>query len=189
MPRAVHEVKGRHVRHAAAPRKGDVKGRRGHPSPRFDGGEAKGCPRRHFRLYPVGAGHVVRRKLHPDEVQLSAFGDLRPDEGGGFFPVDHDALGFPSPGDDDMLFYGGGGHDAFGHPRLVDPHPAPSAHGDLTVNELLPRHQPIVPSNSIVMRLFISTAYSKGSALAMGSTKPRTIMARASSSLMPRLIR
>ena len=45
------------------------------------------------------------------------------------------------------------------------------------------------PFSSRLIRLFISTAYSKGSALETGSTKPRTSMARASSSLRPRLIR
>ena len=45
------------------------------------------------------------------------------------------------------------------------------------------------PLSSRLIRLFISTAYSRGKALDTGSTKPRTSMARASSSLRPRLMR
>ena len=48
---------------------------------------------------------------------------------------------------------------------------------------------PIAPSISSLIRLFISTAYSSGSSLEMGSAKPFTIIVRASSSEMPRLMR
>ncbi len=51
------------------------------------------------------------------------------------------------------------------------------------------RPQPMAPSISSLIRLFISTAYSTGSSLAIGSAKPVTIIAFASSSEMPRLIR
>ena len=50
-------------------------------------------------------------------------------------------------------------------------------------------HYPIAPSISSLIRLFISTAYSSGSSLETGLAKPLTIMVRASSSGMPRLIR
>ena len=50
-------------------------------------------------------------------------------------------------------------------------------------------HYPIAPSISSLMRLFISTAYSRGSSFETGSAKPFTIIVRASSSGMPRLIR
>ena len=50
-------------------------------------------------------------------------------------------------------------------------------------------HYPIAPSISSLIRLFISTAYSSGSSLETGLAKPLTIMVRASSSEIPRLIR
>ena len=50
-------------------------------------------------------------------------------------------------------------------------------------------HQPTAPSICSSMRRLSSSAYSIGSSLAMGSTKPRTIIAIASSSAMPRDIR
>ena len=50
-------------------------------------------------------------------------------------------------------------------------------------------HYPIAPSISSLIRLFISTAYSNGSSLETGLAKPLTIMVRASSSEIPRLIR
>jgi len=46
-----------------------------------------------------------------------------------------------------------------------------------------------VPFISSWMRLFISTAYSSGSSLLTGFANPLTIMARASASLIPRLIK
>ena len=79
---------------------------------------------------------------------------------------------------------------------LVHLEPAPSCCGH-RVN-LLERggsgvgglfHYPIAPSISSLIRLFISTAYSSGSSLETGLAKPLTIMVRASSSEMPRLIR
>src|SRR5690606_3004939 len=51
------------------------------------------------------------------------------------------------------------------------------------------RHQPTAPSICISIRRLSSRAYSMGSSRAMGSTKPRTIIAIASASSMPRLIR
>ena len=51
------------------------------------------------------------------------------------------------------------------------------------------RAQPTAPSICSSMSRFSSRAYSIGSSRAMGSTKPRTIIAIASSSAMPRLIR
>ena len=51
------------------------------------------------------------------------------------------------------------------------------------------RHQPTAPSICSSMSRLSSRAYSMGSSLAMGSTKPRTIMAIASSSSMPRDMR
>ena len=51
------------------------------------------------------------------------------------------------------------------------------------------RHQPTAPSICSSMRRLSSRAYSIGSSLAIGSTKPRTIIAIASSSSMPRDIR
>ena len=50
-------------------------------------------------------------------------------------------------------------------------------------------HYPIAPSISSLIRLFISTAYSSGNSLETGLAKPLTIMVRASSSEIPRLIR
>ena len=50
-------------------------------------------------------------------------------------------------------------------------------------------HYPIAPFISSLIRLFISTAYSSGSSLETGLAKPLTIMVRASSSEIPRLIR
>ena len=46
-----------------------------------------------------------------------------------------------------------------------------------------------IPSISSLIRLFISAAYSSGSSLDTGLAKPDTIIARASDSLIPRLIR
>ncbi|MPM62332.1 hypothetical protein SDC9_109198 [bioreactor metagenome] len=51
------------------------------------------------------------------------------------------------------------------------------------------RDQPTAPSICISIRRLSSRAYSIGSSLAIGSTKPRTIIAIASSSAMPRDIR
>ncbi len=51
------------------------------------------------------------------------------------------------------------------------------------------RHQPTDPSMPISMSLFSSRAYSMGSSRAIGSMKPRTIIAMASSSGIPRLMR
>ena len=51
------------------------------------------------------------------------------------------------------------------------------------------RHQPTAPSICSSMRRFSSRAYSMGSSRAMGSTNPRTIMAMASVSVMPRDMR
>ena len=50
-------------------------------------------------------------------------------------------------------------------------------------------HQPTAPSICSSIRRFSSRAYSIGSSRAIGSTKPRTIIAIASSSVRPRLIR
>ncbi len=50
-------------------------------------------------------------------------------------------------------------------------------------------HQPTAPSIWSSISRFSSSAYSMGSSRAIGSTKPRTIVAAASSSVMPRLIR
>src|SRR5699024_6459447 len=51
------------------------------------------------------------------------------------------------------------------------------------------RHQPTAPSICSSIRRFSSRAYSMGSSRAMGSMNPRTIIAMASVSSMPRLIR
>ena len=51
------------------------------------------------------------------------------------------------------------------------------------------RHQPTEPSICSWIRRFISTAYSSGSSLVIGSTKPATIIAAASLSESPRLRR
>ena len=51
------------------------------------------------------------------------------------------------------------------------------------------RHQPTDPSICNWISRFISTAYSSGSSLVIGSMKPDTIIAEASSSERPRLIR
>ena len=75
-----------------------------------------------------------------------------------------------------------------GYGEIINPEPVPCRHGD-TAEYILHCHHPIVPSSSILTKLFISTAYSSGSSFAIGSTKPRTIIARASSSSIPRLIR
>ncbi len=50
-------------------------------------------------------------------------------------------------------------------------------------------HQPTAPSICSSISRFSSSAYSIGSSRAIGSTKPRTMVAMASSSVMPRLIR
>src|SRR2546425_7462992 len=50
-------------------------------------------------------------------------------------------------------------------------------------------HYPTDPSISSAIRRLSSTAYSSGSSLTIGSTKPRAIMFIASSALTPRLIR
>ena len=51
------------------------------------------------------------------------------------------------------------------------------------------RPQPTAPSICSSISRFSSSAYSIGSSRAMGSTKPRTMVAAASSSVMPRLMR
>src|SRR5207342_3737661 len=51
------------------------------------------------------------------------------------------------------------------------------------------RHQPTEPSIWSWISRFISTAYSSGSSLVMGSTKPLTIIALASASVSPRDMR
>ena len=56
-------------------------------------------------------------------------------------------------------------------------------------NSVRGRHQPTDPSICSSMRRLSSRAYSIGSSLAIGSTKPRTIVAMASFSSRPRLIR
>ena len=58
-----------------------------------------------------------------------------------------------------------------------------------TGSGLLGRHQPTDPSICNSMSRFNSRAYSMGSSLAIGSTKPRTIVAIASFSSKPRLIK
>ena len=60
---------------------------------------------------------------------------------------------------------------------------------ELILAHLLSPPQPMLPFISRRIRLFISTAYSSGSSLDTLSAKPLTIYARASSSLIPRLIR
>ncbi len=62
----------------------------------------------------------------------------------------------------------------------------PGALGTLHISG---RHQPTAPSICSSIRRFSSRAYSIGSSRAMGSMKPRTIIAIASVSSMPRLIR
>ena len=47
------------------------------------------------------------------------------------------------------------------------------------------KNYPIAPSNSKLIKLFISTAYSSGSSFEIGYAKPLTIMAFASSSEIP----
>jgi hypothetical protein len=54
---------------------------------------------------------------------------------------------------------------------------------------LVRRRQPTAPSICSSISRFSSSAYSIGSSRAIGSTKPRTMVAAASSSVMPRLIR
>ena len=60
--------------------------------------------------------------------------------------------------------------------------------GPRTLRQGIARH-PTEPSISISISLLSSTAYSSGSCLAIGSMKPRTIIAIASSVLIPRLSR
>src|SRR5699024_4903738 len=62
----------------------------------------------------------------------------------------------------------------------------PGALGTLHISA---RHQPTAPSICSAIRRFSSRAYSIGSSRAMGSMNPRTIIAIASVSSMPRLIR
>jgi glutamine phosphoribosylpyrophosphate amidotransferase len=54
---------------------------------------------------------------------------------------------------------------------------------------LVGRRQPTAPSICSSISRFSSSAYSIGSSRAMGSTNPRTMVAAASSSVMPRLMR
>ena len=61
--------------------------------------------------------------------------------------------------------------------------------GGLGRSGRLSHRQPTAPSICSSMSRFSSRAYSMGSSRAIGSMKPRTIMAMASSSGMPRLIR
>ena len=68
----------------------------------------------------------------------------------------------------------------------------PCAPGEWSVDEGVRRggrHQPTAPSICSSMRRLSSRAYSMGSSRAMGSTNPRTIIAMASVSVMPRDIR
>ena len=98
----------------------------------------------------------------------------------------------------DLNGLGGSGDKLVGKLELGLVHfqPAPSCCGHRV--DLLERggsgvrgliHYPIAPSISSLIRLFISTAYSSGSSLETGLAKPLTIMVRASSSEIPRLIR
>lgn len=80
--------------------------------------------------------------------------------------------------------------------KVVDFHPAKSRARELVILDFIcischniPPPYFNEPLSSRLIRLFISTAYSRGRALDTGSTKPRTSMARASSSLRPRLMR
>ncbi len=57
-------------------------------------------------------------------------------------------------------------------------------HGSLEAS-----HQPTAPSICSSISRFSSSAYSIGSSRAIGSTNPRTMVAAASSSVIPRLIR
>ena len=61
--------------------------------------------------------------------------------------------------------------------------------GDGDEVELLKQAQPTEPSIWSWISRFISTAYSSGSSFVIGSTKPETIIALASVSEIPRLIR
>ena len=54
---------------------------------------------------------------------------------------------------------------------------------------LIRHRQPTAPSICSSIRRLSSSAYSIGSSRAIGSTKPRTMVAIASSSVMPRLMR
>ena len=63
-------------------------------------------------------------------------------------------------------------------------------HGGIRVDERVGNgHQPTAPSIWSSMRRLSSRAYSIGSSRAIGSMKPRTIIAMASSSAMPRDMR
>ena len=98
----------------------------------------------------------------------------------------------------DLNGLGGSGGKLVGELELglvhLEPTPSGSRHridllkgGSSGVRGLF--HYPIAPSISSLIRLFISTAYSSGSSLETGLAKPLTIMVRASSSEIPRLIR
>lgn len=69
------------------------------------------------------------------------------------------------------------------------PRPFRVSRGDPYEVELPDVHYPTEPSICSWMSRFISTAYSRGSSLVIGSTKPDTIMALASASDKPRLMR
>src|SRR2546428_5552308 len=71
-------------------------------------------------------------------------------------------------------------------PRLIIPQSLP-CHPANSQNEFAgtPAHHPTEPSISSAMRRLSSTAYSSGSSLTIGSTKPRAIMFLPPSSFNP----
>ena len=70
----------------------------------------------------------------------------------------------------------------------VDAEPAPCAHGYGAENFLILHVSSSLPHRAFQLDVD-EIVHSKGSSFAIGSTKPRTIIARASSSSMPRLVR
>ena len=156
---------------------------------RDDGGLAE-------RRERAGA-HPVGRRERAAQPGVAPFGRLHHDAGGGVRFHGHLPLGqrgvagqIPHPAQrrEPPVLLAPGGHGEVGgveRLQLVQP-----GDGRRTLwRPADPGHQPTAPSICSSISRFSSSAYSIGSSRAIGSTKPRTIVAAASSSVMPRLIR
>ncbi len=139
------------------------------------------------RAQRLDHGHgAALRRLHPNRLAAVRTAAIHADKMRGLFlPLRPEA----------GLFQGAGLRLFPGERRLIHAQKVPGPGGKLIDQNRITHIQtpfpvqPMLPFISRRIRLFISTAYSTGSSLETLSAKPLTISARASSSLMPRLIR
>ena len=154
---------------------------------RLDDGAGKAAALSHHRMDPASGRSICRSQLDIGQRQLCTIGNRHLKLLCTALTQFHHMM-HALPCRCRKLYWCSRQCEPIGHRQVVDPQPTPCRHRD-AAEYIGCCHHPIAPSNSILTRLFISTAYSSGSSFAIGSTKPRTIIARASSSSMPRLIR